>query len=223
MTLNVFNNTANTDLVITIIIIIGIIVLLLVIAFAMLFPIFKKKYMYRNFKMVYYRKIYSIAEKNDYLLLNNIILKNKDIKIAEIDHILFAKKYIYVIKDRFYRGAISGNKDDNVWLFFNNRNEKTEMHNPMQNNVKRIEKLCSLTGLQKDFFISIVVVNNDCVIKNAKELNSKRSFIVSSKKLPKLIKSIEKRNLKDIDQRQLEDAVRDIYRLYGRGNESEDE
>ncbi len=223
MNLKLLTLTGNSTIAITIIAVIGSILLIGLILLAILYPIFRKKYMYRNFRYVYHKKIYSIAEKNDYLLLNNVHLRNKEVSIATIDHILFARKYIYVIKDRFYKGAISGNKSDSVWLFFNKQSGRTEIHNPMSINKTRIEKLISLTGISKDLFISIILVNDDCVIQNPKDLNSKRSYIVSVNQLPKLIKNLEKnKDIKDINQETLEVAVQEIYRLYGKGSEGND-
>lgn len=223
MNLKLLTLTGNSAIAITIIAVIGSILLIGLILLAILYPIFRKKYMYRNFRYVYHKKIYSIAEKNDYLLLNNVHLRNKEVSIATIDHILFARKYIYVIKDRFYKGAISGNKSDSVWLLFIKQSGRTEIHNPMSINKTRIEKLISLTGISKDLFISIILVNDDCVIQNPKDLNSKRSYIVSVNQLPKLIKNLEKnKDIKDINQETLEVAVQEIYRLYGKGSEGND-
>lgn len=223
MNLKLITLTGNSTIAITIIAVIGSILLIGLILLAILYPIFRKKYMYRNFRYVYHKKIYSIAEKNDYLLLNNVHLRNKEVSIATIDHILFARKYIYVIKDRFYKGAISGNKSDSVWLLFIKQSGRTEIHNPMSINKTRIEKLISLTGISKDLFISIILVNDDCVIQNPKDLNSKRSYIVSVNQLPKLIKNLEKnKDIKDINQETLEVAVQEIYRLYGKGSEGND-
>lgn len=208
----------NTNLVITIVVVIGIILLIVLILGLIFYPIIKRQYMYRNFRLVYYKKIYSIAEKNDYFLINNLVLKNNNIDLCQIDHILFAKKYIYVIKDRFYRGAISGEKDDSIWLYTNREGKKSEIHNPLMNNLKRIEKLSAITQMDNELFISIVVVNNDCIIKNPKMLNSKKSYIVSCRNLPKLISSIEKKaKVDDIDQDLLGHAVQDIYRSFGEG------
>ena len=175
--------------------------------------------MYRNFKMVYYKKIMAIAEMNDYLLVNNIVLRNRELVVCNIDHILFGKKYIYVIKDRYYRGAISGNIKDDVWLFFNTRDEKTEISNPMKRNEVRVEKLCALTNIDKKMIVSIVVVNNDCMIKDVKSLQSPRSYICSIKGLRRVIRKIEKSKVADIDQKSLDYAVNDIYRLYGAGRD----
>ena len=56
----------NTNLVITIVVVIGIILLIVLVLGLIFYPIIKRQYMYRNFRLVYYKKIYSIAEKNDY-------------------------------------------------------------------------------------------------------------------------------------------------------------
>ena len=96
----------------------------------------------------------------------------------------------------------------------------------MQVNEKRLEKLSLITQIDPSFFVSIVLINDNCVIKNAGDLNKEDSFIVPKKSLKKVIKTIEKRNVKNMDQKQLEFAVQDISRLYGknsnRGNDDED-
>lgn len=222
MILDVVQDThTNQDLIVQIIVIISSILLLLVVAFIILFPIIKKKYLYKNFKIVYYKKIKDICDKNDYLLLNNIKVKDKDIDVCRIDHIIFANKYIYVIKDRYYRGAINGQRSDNIWLFFDHDNRKYEIHNPLNINKERIQKLCEITGMDTSLFVSIVLVNNDCILKNYKDLNSKRNFIVSTKNLPKLIKEIERRDVKDLDRELVELSVQDIYKTFGQGKVEE--
>ena len=159
---------------------------------------------------------------NDYYLINNLVIKNNNQLICRIDHVLFGDKYIYVIKDRYYRGAISGKKEDSTWFFYSNQKKQFEMDNPMAMNEKRLEKLSLVTNIDKSFFISILVINDNCVVKNANELNKNNSFIVSKKNLRKLIKNIEKRNVKNMDQKQLEFAVQDISRLYGKNKQKND-
>ncbi len=176
--------------------------------------------MYRNFKFVYYKKIYKITEYNDFLLVNNVNLRNnEDLIISRIDHIMVGKKYIYIIKDKFYRGAINGNREDNTWLFFDAKNNKKEISNPMKKNEERVKNLCALTRIDQKLCISIVLINDDCVIKDPKALYSNNSFIISNKGLNKLIKSIEKRDIKPLDQVSSEQAINEIYRIYGRGRE----
>ena len=86
----------------------------------------------------------------------------------------------------------------------------------MNINEKRVEKLSLVTQIDPSFFISVVIINDNCVIKNANELNKDNSFIVSRKNLKKIIKMVERRDVKRMDQKQLEYAVQDISRLYGK-------
>ena len=85
----------------------------------------------------------------------------------------------------------------------------------MKVNELRVEKLSLMTQIDSSFFISIVVINDDAIVKNMENMSSNDSYIVSRKKLPKLIKSIESRDVKKIDEKQLNFAVQDISRLYG--------
>lgn len=224
MFLNVLTEYSNEDKQkIIVVIVIGVILLLLFLAVAVIYPLIRKKFMYKNFRLIYYKKIHALVLKNDYFLLNNIVLKNdNDIVLAHIDHIVFANKYIYVIRDRYFKGALSGEKDDNIWIFSTKKIEREEIENPLMKNDKRIDKLCELSKISKDLIISLVLVNNDCLIKNEENLNSKKSYIVHLKELNKLIKKIEKKStLGDIDQKSLEKAVKDIYNLYGNGKKEE--
>lgn len=202
--------------------VIGIILICIFLLFLILYPSIKKYYAFKNFQKIYYRQIRKIADINDYYLINNLVIRNNNQLVCRIDHVLFGEKYIYVIKDRYYRGAIDGKKDDAMWFFYSSDNKKYEMENPMLINEKRVEKLSLITQIDQSFFISIVIVNDNCIIKNAQDLNKDNSFIVSKKNLKKLIKMIEKRNVKKMDQRQLEYAVQDISKLYGRNRVIED-
>lgn len=200
----------------------ALIFILLLLLFLIIFPFAKRHYNFKNFQKIYYKEIKKIAEINDYYLINNLVIKNNNQLICRIDHVLFGDKYIYVIKDRYYRGAISGKKEDSTWFFYSNQKKQFEMDNPMAMNEKRLEKLSLVTNIDKSFFISILVINDNCVVKNANELNKNNSFIVSKKNLRKLIKNIEKRNVKNMDQKQLEFAVQDISRLYGKNKQKND-
>jgi len=205
------------------------ILIILLILFFLLFPIIKRRHNFKNFREIYYKKIRKVADLKDYYLINNLTLRNNDQIICRIDHILFGDKFIYVIKDRYYRGAIVGDKSDLTWLFFNKHGEKSEMDNPMLMNKKRIEKLSLMTQIDSSFFVSIVIINDDCVVKNMNNLNEENSFIVASSKINKLIKVIENRDIKKMDENQLKYAVMDISKLYGEGgdeyetNENEEE
>lgn len=196
---------------IVICVILGLLLVLIV-----LFPFIKRKYIFKNFRKVYYKKINSIVLDNDYLLINDLTLNDREGKICTIDHLIFANKYIYVVKDRYYRGGISGEVNDNVWFFYGKQGKKEEFENPMNVNKKRVEKLANITHFDKDYFISIVLINNDCVVKNLKSLNGGDSYIIPYGQLKSLIKTIESRNVPPIEQKGLEKAVLEIAQLKGK-------
>jgi len=198
-------------LLIVVCIILGILLVALV-----LFPFFKRRYEVKHFKDIYYKKINRIALDNDYLLINNLVLKDNSGVICSIDHILFAHKYIYVIKDRYYRGGISGNYSDNVWFFYGQKGVKEEFENPMRINEKRIDKLANITHFDRDYFISIVFINDNAIVKDLKGLNTQTSYIIPKSGLKKLIKTIESKDIPDIDQKGLEKAVLEIAELKGK-------
>lgn len=194
---------------------------ILIILFLILFPIFKRRMDFKNFQKKYYKEIRKITDLKDYYLINNLTLRNNNQVLCKIDHVLFGDKYIYVIKDRYYRGAISGEREDNTWLFYSLKGTREEMSNPMKVNLQRLEKLAAITQIDKSFFISIVIINNNCAVKNNVELNGDNSFIVPISKLFKLVKTIENREVKKMNENQLRYAVEDISRLYGRGKNEE--
>jgi len=191
--------------------ILGILLVILI-----LFPFFKHRYEIKNFKKIYYNKINRVALDNDYLLINNLVLRDHSGVICSIDHILFANKYIYVIKDRYYRGGISGDYSDNVWFFYGQKGVKEEFENPMHINEKRIQKLSNITHFDNEYFISIILINDNAIVKNLKGMNTKSSFIIPKSKFKKLIKTIESKDVPDIDQKGLEKAVLEIADLKGK-------
>ena len=91
----------------------------------------------------------------------------------------------------------------------------------MMLNQKRVEQLSAITQIDSSFFISVVIINDNCEVKNPKDLNSDSSFIISISQLPKLIKLIESRDVKKMDEKQLQYAVEDISRLYGKGRKKD--
>jgi len=203
------------DLYRIIFIVVAIILALLLIAL-ILFPFIKRHYEFKNFNEIYFKRINRIALDHDYLLINNLVLRDHNGVICRIDHILFCEKYIYVIKDRYYRGGISGNYNDNIWFFYGKKGIKEEFENPMHINEKRIEKLANITHFDKSYFVSIVLINDNAIVKNLKGMNSKDSFIIPYSKLKKLIKTIESKDVAPIDQKGLEKAVLEIAALKGK-------
>lgn len=206
-----------SPLMIVIYVIVGLLIVGTIIFFILRSPKIKTKIEFSNerYRYIYYKKVKEIANKYDFYLVNNVEIDTRDEVVCKIDHILFANKYIYVIKDRYYRGTISGEKANKKWYFHPNDNEVFEMDSPLLQNQRRVDHLAAVTAIDRSFFISIVIINDNCVVKSNDDLNSENSFIVSLSQLPRLIKFIESRKVMNLNQSQLEKVASDIAHLYG--------
>lgn len=196
------------------IIIVGSLSFLAIVGIAIfLAPLFRQSHYKRNFLKIYGKFVYHIALYNDYLLINRLSLRLDDEHTAHIDHVLFGDKYIYVIKDKYYQGSLSGKENDESWLYFpDNKKKSVYIDNPLKVNRQRITKMGLFTGLEDDLFISIILVNNDCLLDKF-ESQSKRDYIVPVGKLEKLVAAIESRPVPKINSTQLEQAVQDLARI----------
>lgn len=192
------------------------IILFLIVFFLMCFyyPI-KNFYIYKHYVDYYGRQVYLIARDYDYYLINTLSLKLTDLSNVKLDHVLFGNKYIYLIKDRYYRGGLIAKEDDNSWVYYAKKGKrylKEYIDNPLKLNDIRRNKISQALGIDKSLFISIVVINDDCYISSL-EIKSKDNFIVPLAKLYKLIKNLENRDVNPLNEEQLKNAVQDIYRL----------
>jgi hypothetical protein len=169
--------------------------------------------MARRYLYVYGKSIYKLALYTDFYLINKLKIPLDEQQNAHIDHLLFGEKFIYVIKDKYYQGGVSGKEDDQSWVYFPfHRRGAFYIPNPFLINRQRIEKLTLVTGLDKSLFINVIVVNNDCLLD---DIDTKKAdnYIVNLKHLAKLIKAIETRNIAKINDEQLAQAVLDINKI----------
>ncbi len=190
--------------------------LLHIIIFLLFLPLYNYLFSKKNFKNKIYKIIYHYALINDFYLINNLeLVKDEEVK-AVIDHVLFSNKYIYVIKSKYYDDVIDGKKEDKIWISYDKKCRKEEIFNPLLLNKERCDRFSLYKHLDRTFFISIVVVNNNIKLKNLSELNSFNSYICKIKDLKKLIKSIEKRNVSKFNTDSLDKEVKDIAKEIGR-------
>lgn len=186
------------------------IVVLGLVIFFILVPLIRKKHK-DNFKEYCYKKIYRVAFDEDYYLINNFMFRVDSSKVAKIDHILFANKYIYVIIDAYFDGDLIGNDNDKSLIVINKHNQKSYTDNQYVIVKSLVKYLSVSTGISEDMFIGIVIVNNSC--KLGIETDSKTLYMIQRNKFKKLIKAIEMRNIGNINAQQLENAVRAIDKL----------
>ncbi len=184
----------------------------LMLLFIVLYKPIKRRIFLQHFVRIYGRNIYKIALDHDFYLINRFGLVRQGRDIKTIDHILFGSKWIYVIKDCCYYGAISAKENDASWIHYLSKKKKRYIDNPLKVNAERLNQLAMITQIDKNMLISVVVINDDCHIEPF-ERTSKTNFLVRRGHLHKLIKALENQEVEAIDEKALGQAVTEIYRL----------
>ncbi len=171
-----------------------------------------KRFFYKhNTVRAYYRRIYKVALERDFYLVNKFANRTADLEEFHIDHILFGNKYFYCIRDRYYPGALAAKEEDESWIFFHKKKHEF-IKNPMMVNKLRLQRLSLMSGIEEKFFISIVLINDDCLLTPLNS-QSEDSFLVSLRDFPKLIDQLESRDVDPLDERSVAVAARDFADL----------
>ncbi len=191
-------------------IVIAAVVVAILIFLAIFIPV-KIKNRSKNFKENYYKKVYSIAFNEDFYLINKFFFKVDEGKMACIDHILFGNKYIYIITDLFYEGNLSGSYDDKSLIFTNQKGKKAYTDNPFAKSESLVQRLALATNLDMNILVGIVLVNDECKLDIYSD--SEQFFLVQRRKLPGLIKQLEKKNIGNLNQNELAKAVMSINKM----------
>ena len=193
----------STPLIITFIILA--VILLGVIIFIFLVNPIRKIYTKKHFNKVVYKKVYKIAQYKDFYLINNFTFTLDNVQNIVVDHILFGEKYIYVIMDKYYEGNISGKQADNSCIFVAKNGSKSYTDNPLLVIKKLLTLLCSVTGLPSELMVGLCITNNDCAIRI--QSDSKQFYAANLKELSHLVKLVESRNVENINEEKLQEAV----------------
>lgn len=165
----------------------------------------------QNFRNFYYKKVYKIAFAEDYYLINNFLFRLDEEHMANIDHILFGNKYIYLIVDYFFEGDLTGEERNNSFIYFNKFGKKFYTPNVLDISENILNRISLLTGIEKSLLIGITLINDRCRI--GVESHRKSVYMIQRKRIKKLIKAIESRNVGNINEEQLHDAVLAINKL----------
>lgn len=190
-----------------IIVIVLFIIISLVILFWDSFKLLKEK---KSFKKIVGNKLYQISLDNDFYLINQVALAI-DTKIIHFDHILFTNKFIYCIGTKFCDGPLSGRFDDSKWFKYGKNNTIDHIKNPMQLPKIRVEYLRSQLRANEDLFISVVLVNDSCILDDIQNC-PKNNFIMNLGEFKSFVNKNEKMDIPQIDAVQLDTLVKNIYR-----------
>jgi hypothetical protein len=189
---------------------------LLGLLFAFLFlysPI--KSWLFRHKTVeMFYKKVRRVTLDNDFYLINKWALRSDESDPGiHIDHIIFGDKFIYVVRDRYYQGAISAKGNDASWIYYFRKNKKQYIDNPLINNRIRADRLALASGLNRQYFIAIVLVNDDCLVTPFQN-EATDNFLVPLSRLGKFIEAKEKDpSIPSFTPDELAIAVRDLAEL----------
>ena len=187
-------------------------IILIIVAFVLILYTPLKHHLQRKFTVTSIgRKVYKLAVDYDYLLVQNFSFRLDENKSATFHHLLFGDKFFYCIVDRVYIGGITGSyKDESIINYKSSKSDEYSLvPNPIVSNQRRVEKFSLVSGIEREDLISIVLVNDDCLISEKLDVRNGRDFIIHISDLPKLIKEIASRHIGKINSKQIENVVRE--------------
>ena len=181
---------------------------ILVILLTVIF-VYKKWYAKKHYKEATYFILSKIAKENDYLLLNNYTINFDESHIGVIDHILISKKYIIVINDFPISGVVSGEMRDRSLRVVKSNKDIKNISNPLNYNINLIKRLNIYHRLDRELVKGLVVINNDSEI--VMENSGDQFQMIRQKDLKKVIRRIDKADVKNLKQGDVENFINKLY------------
>ena len=187
-----------------------ILLLVLAIVFFIAFPILRRKIISKKYNSFCCKKLMSIAKKNNYKYLTNLKLNFYTKEEIKIDHILFGKKFIYILTDYYFDGDIKGTIENNSWILEKRHENTCEYIDNISNQLcEKTRVFSEKISANPELITSIAIVNNDCEIK-VNGINNNNTFVVHYSSLKKLIKKIESRSIPDLSSEQVENLYENL-------------
>ncbi len=130
-------------------------------------------------------KILDSLPKEQYRVINNVLIKKGDNETAQIDHIVISNYGIFSIETKNYKGLITGSEFAQQWTKYMGK-KKYKFQNPIRQNYGHIKALEKALELKKDNIISLIVF-----AQGAKLKVSCKTPVVNNSSLNKTIKSYQ--------------------------------
>lgn len=181
-----------------------ILLLIIAIVFFVTYPIVKGKIVTKKYGDFCSKKVKSIADKNGFKFLTNLKLVSFNREELGIDHILFGKKYIYILSNYQFNGDIKGTPDNNSWILLKRHNKGCEYIDNISNQLsEKTRVFSSKISANPELIMPIAIVNNECEIR-VDGINDNNTFVIHYSSLKKLIKKLEFRDIKNLDVEEVE-------------------
>ena len=149
------------------------------------------------------KKVGRIAKRKHCYSILNLNLLNHDREKLSANHVIFGKKYIYLISDFMLKGFVSGEVNDNSWVYFNNITKQTHYLDNLDSLLsKNTHDFAGILGISADPIISICLVPNECDL-TINGLENKNRFIVHYNGLNRIINTLERKQIGSFKQEQI--------------------
>ena len=172
----------------------------------------------QTFNEICKRKVSRIAKRNESRVVLDLHIANYDREKVNANHVIFGKKYIYLISDFMLKGFVSGDEKDNSWIYYDNIKKK---HNYLTNlhalSNKNILDFAEILRISPDSIVSICLVPNevDFKIENAE---SDKTLIVHTASLSRIIRKFEHKKIGEFDKDQIEEKFKLLNSKNGERN-----
>ena len=163
-----------------------------------------------TFTKLCFNKVKRISNRKKLLSILDLHLLNHDREKLKVNHVVFGKKYIYLISDLMLKGFVSGEVNDNSWVYFNNITKKTHyLDNLNKVSDKNIQDFAGILGISADLIISICLIPNECDI-NVNGYQDTNKMIVRFSSLNRVISTLERQQIGSFKQEQIYEQYKKI-------------
>ena len=163
-----------------------------------------------TFNKLCLNKVKRIAKRKKLYSILDLHLLNYDREKLNVNHVIFGKKYIYLISDLMLKGFVSGEVNDNSWVYFNNITKKTHyLDNLNKVSDKNIQDFAGILGISTDPIISICLIPNECDI-NVNGYKNTNKMIVRYSSINRVISSLERQQIGSFKHEQIYEQYQKI-------------
>lgn len=192
-----------------------VVLLVITLTFFIAFPIITTRMSNETYKSLCDEKIRRIAKRNNLLQITNLNISKFDSERIYVDQIVFGKKYIYLISDVKLKGFVVGDENDKSWIHYNYFKKHAKYVANLNELAKEnIDEFAGILGINKEPFISICLIPNNCDFKITGE-NKQSNRIVHFSSLNRKIRRFEKGKINSLDEEQIYEQ----YKIIEEANE----
>ncbi|MCR5693128.1 MAG: hypothetical protein K6G74_04090 [Bacilli bacterium] len=185
-------------------------------------PLRKRKF--RRFpKEAFYKSVRKVADNGDFYLVNNVKFDMGGGSIVTIDHLLGGDKFLYVIMDHYFEGAINAKAEDFYWIYYLKDHKQTlkkEIHSPLIETKNIVNRLSMMSGLPVNFLVGIVLINSDCFVNRFQNVEGQVQ-LVPDNMLSEIITSYEKKEVEEFNPDDLHRVIHEIHDLSEKTKQNE--